>query len=266
MRKFTTTAAFLAAAVLAPAVALGSGVGTNIVDNGDFETGALSPWEGLPDNLTGVRPNDGTVATVNPDGDDFFGYMENGAPLPVGPAAGAPTSDIEEFLHLDPGTLDTLASVDGDTTVEGAAIRQEVNAKAGQVLSFDWNFLTNELSPELEGDPQNDFSFVSLAPKSGTTELADTQSPLFLLDLASPEFAAETGWSQYSHVFSQSGEFVLGFGVMDVNDEFVDSALGVDNVSIVPSPAGAATGLIVFGLLGWSTGGRRMRHQRMPSA
>lgn len=53
----------------------------------------------------------------------------------------------------------------------------------------------------------------------------------------------ETGWLTFSRTFASAGNYTLGVGVLDRDDEFNPSGLLVDNVQLgvtaVPEPAGA---------------------------
>lgn len=133
-------------------------------------------------------------------------------------------AELEAFLDLAPGTLDGLGN--GDATV-GSALKQTFSGVEGQTLTFDWNFLTNESTPD---DTFNDFSFISLSP-SGTSTLADTRSRFPLLG-NNVSFNDETGFNTFSLLLPETGTYTLGLGVVDVADQIVDSALLIDNVNL----------------------------------
>ena len=163
-----------------------------------------------------------------------------------------PDSSLESFLGLARGSLDRLGN--GDAT-SGSAIRQTFTGRAGDILTFDWNFLTNEFTPE---SLFNDFSFVSLGLLS---ELADTRFPIFL---GSPTpFNEETGFRTFSFTIPTTGTYVLGLGVTDVEDTTVDSGLLVDNVRLTPVPEPTSTlGVLAFGAFGASSLLKRKRQQK----
>jgi hypothetical protein len=108
--------------------------------NGGFETGDFTGWTTLGEtsietSAFGSGPTQGTSqASLSTEGAAFAGSI------------------IEEFLGLDPGSLDNLGtSLDflpfpGGVASQGSAIRQTFTANAGDLLTFDWNFLTNEPS------------------------------------------------------------------------------------------------------------------------
>ncbi|MFB2771015.1 hypothetical protein ACE1AT_17235 [Pelatocladus sp. BLCC-F211] len=129
---------------------------------------------------------------------------------------------IETFLGLETGSLDNFGN--GDVT-QGSAIRQTFTANAGDILTFDWNFLTNESAQVFSN---NDFSFVSISSES---ELADTTFSS-LVTSSTTEFFAETGFQTFSFTIPTAGTYTLGLGVVDVGDNTIDSGLLVDNVTL----------------------------------
>jgi hypothetical protein len=190
----------------------------SVILNGSFETGTFADWRTIGDTSIkmqdfGVTPTDGFFQALITNGDSASG-------------GSVEESDLEEFLNLAPGVLDGLGN--GDVT-EGSAIKQTFTAEAGDILTFDWNFLTNEATPS----NFNDFAFFSITPF--TIELADTTSPLFIGTLdpdPEPDFSQQTGYQTTSIAISEPGTYTLSFGVADVGDDFVDSALLLDNIQV----------------------------------
>lgn len=187
----------------------------NSIQNGGFETNTFSGWGTIGD--TSIETDE---LGVSPSEGNFQALIKTGA---SDSGNSVRDSDLEEFLDLTPGVLDLLGN--GDVT-EGSAIKQTFTADAGDILTLDWNFLTNQATPN---ETFNDFAFVSLTPL--TLELADTTSPLFVETLV-PDFSEETGYETISIGIAESGTYTLSFGVVDVGDETVDSGLLVDNVEI----------------------------------
>lgn len=222
--------------------------------NGSFE-GGLTGWEtagivGVVTSSVGSGPTDGSSQVLLETSDAF--------------ANSADVFELEEvFLGLPAGALDAISS---GRLAEGSAIKQSFQANAGEVLSFDWNFLTDEftvLDPPPEPD-FNDFAFVrivSLAP------LADTLAPDFALSPTA--FAAETGFRTFAFTIPSTGTYTLSIGVMNVGDGGTNSGLLVDNVRLtaVPEPSGltlsALGGFCVAAAIG---GGRIARRGRRPPA
>ena len=104
-------------------------------------------------------------------------------------------------------------------------------AVAGDILSFDWNFLTSQ-------SPSSSFNDFGLFTLDGTaSKLGDTFSPTVG---SGTTFIDETGFGTFSFTISATGMHTLGFAVIDVGDQFVNSGLLIDNVQItsavVPEP------------------------------
>jgi len=211
--------------------------------NGGFETGDFTGWTTLGEtsietSAFGSGPTQGTSqASLSTAGATFE------------------SSIIEEFLGLEIGSLtnfgiplDPFRLPNGDPfpggiATQGSAIRQTFTANAGNILTFDWNFLTNEtaLFPAL-----NDFSFVSI---SSLQDLASTTFPAVISPMT--RFFQETGFQPFSFTIPTTGTYTLGIGVTDWRDTTKDSVLLVDNVQLASVPEPTSTlGLLAFGALG----------------
>ena len=115
------------------------------VTNPGFETGDLSGW-----TLFGQ----GAVLTssygITPTHDTYQGFIDNtgnGSQL---------ASDIVTVLGVPPSQIATFMT--GPPT-RGSALYQDVTVSAGDVLTFDWNFLSDELNEDPIFD---DFAFFSI--------------------------------------------------------------------------------------------------------
>jgi hypothetical protein len=222
--------------------------------NGGFETGDFTGWTTLGEtrietSAFGSGPTQGTSqALLSTEGATFA------------------SSIIEEFLGLEIGSLTNFGipldpfpplpngdPFPGGIATQGSAIRQTFTANAGNILTFDWNFLTNEpsLFPSL-----NDFSFVSI---SSLSDLASTTFPAVISPMT--RFFQETGFQPFSFTIPTTGTYTLGIGVTDWRDTTKDSVLLVDNVQLASVPEPTSTlGLLAFGALG--TGSVLKRKQR----
>lgn len=199
--------------------------------NGGFETGDLTGWLTIGESFIetsefGSGPSEGTYNALL-----LTGAAEDGELGSVSDSA------IESFLGLASGSFDSLIGADA---FEGSAIQQTFTAKAGDIFSFDWNFLTNEATPETEGF--NDFAFVSV--NGIASKLADTSSSFF--SSSSNDFDEETGFQNLSYTVTDDGTYTLGLGVLDTRDNTMGSGLLIDNVKAVPEPT-STLGILAFG-------------------
>ncbi len=186
---------------------------TSIIENGSFETGDFQNWRTIGDTSIetddlGIFPSDGNYQALLTNG-----YSDAGGSVV--------DSDLEEFLDLAPGSLDGL--VGGDAT-EGSVIKQTFTVEAGDIVSFDWNFLTNEATPS---STFNDTAFLTV--NGFTLELADTGAT-FVPAPDVDEFNEQTDTQNLTFSIATAGTYTIGFGVVDVGDAIVDSALVIDNI------------------------------------
>jgi hypothetical protein len=223
--------------------------------NGGFEIGNFAGWTTLGETSIetagfGSGPTEGTFqALLLTGGATFSGSI------------------IEEFLRLEAGSLDNLGnSLDfipfpGGSATQGSAIRQTFTANAGDTLTFNWNFLTNDaVFPSF-----NDFSFVSI---SSLSELADTMFPAVISPMT--QFFQETGFQTFSFTIPTTETYTLAIGVTDWRDSTVDSGLFVDNVTLtsvpnpitsVPEPTSVLS-VLAFGALGAGSVFKRKQRQK----
>lgn len=184
------------------------------VFNGSFETDDFTGWETIgrafiETDKYGARPTNGTKQA------QLDTFSEQTVDI----------VNIANFLNITVDNFKNLGEV-----YEGSAIKTTVTVKAGDVLSFDWNFLTDDF----QSSNYNDFAFFTIS-QIGIWKLADTFS-IFPSSLTNAtNFQNQTGFQPYTYTFSQSGTYSLGFGVVDVGDGAVDSGLLIDNVVLLNS-------------------------------
>lgn len=182
------------------------------IPNSSFENGDFTGWSTVGKAEIqpldyGVFPTDGIFQAL------LTTERETASP-----------SELASFLSLDSNVLADF----GDGNIEkGSAIKLTFDAKAGDTLSFDWNFLTNELDSTLV-DPSKDFLFVTLEPLGLTA--ADPSSAS---DSSRTMFSNETGYQTFSAGITKSGTYTLGIGVVNVGDPLFDSAVLLDNFNLV---------------------------------
>jgi hypothetical protein len=178
--------------------------------NSSFETRDFSGWTNIgqatvEDSGFGVTPTDGSYQAV----------LET-----LSLNTGASANELETFLELSSESLTSLGAI------EGSAIKQIITVNAGDSLSFDWNFL----SDDFQNDDYNDFAFFSL---TNITKLANTFSPTVF---SFSRLFNQTEYQSYTYNFQVAGTYALGFGVADVGDDTVNSALLVDNLKLYNIP------------------------------
>lgn len=199
------------------------------VVNGNFAAG-LTGWATLGDV---AAVNGATLTTASLDVDDApagagaFNVSGTSA-APVGVAGG-----VESFVGLPLGGLDPDPAA-GSWAFEGSALKQTLAVKAGDTLSFDWLFSSQEDPPS----GMNDVAFVLIG-----------QSLFTLADV----FGGATG-SHFSTTFGADGNVDLAFGIVDVNDYVGTSSLSLANIRLnsanqVPEPGSLALGLGALALL-----------------
>jgi Ca2+-binding RTX toxin-like protein len=133
---------------------------------------------------------------------------------------------LEDFLGIDVTELDL--DID-DIAYEGSAIKTTLNLSSRTEVSFDWEFLTNETSDDLSGRPFNDYGFFFLGQK--ITKLADwTNANQTTCDFGF-DHCTETGNKTRT---LDPGSYTLGFGVIDIDDFVVTSALRISSFTLTP--------------------------------
>ncbi|MBD2440585.1 PEP-CTERM sorting domain-containing protein [Nostoc sp. FACHB-110] len=191
--------------------------------NGSFETGDFTGW-----STTGNTSIKTASFGSQPKQGNFQALVSTTAD-----GRTATPGELEDFLGLEPFSLDNI----NGPIFSGSALQQEFSAVAGQTLSFNWNFLTNEAS---QSPNFNGFAFVKI--NKSTQKLADTFSTLIP---SSTFFVSETGYRTFSYTIPTTGNYSLGIGVATVGDAFGGFGILVDNAALVPEP-GSVVGLVAI--------------------
>ena len=224
-------------AVIVSALAMLFAGNAMAVTNGSFSNG-LNGWSALGD--VNLQAGAILITTASLDFEDDFpetagAFNASGtAAAEVGTVGG-----VENFIGVPFGALDNNENF----AFEGSVLKQTFNVNAGDTLQFNWNFFTNETSTGA------DYAFVSI--NGVLTTLA---RPLDAVSSSLP-YAHTTGFQTFSQTFNSASSVTLAFGVVDVNDYNVTSALWFDNVAVsvaaVPEPETYAMVLAGLGLMGF---------------
>lgn len=135
-------------------------------------------------------------------------------------------SNLETFLGVNQGAL-------GLDATEGSAIQTPLSIMAGDVFSFDSNFISND-------DPGFDRAFVTIV----NSAIGNSVIPV-------------TGNSRFSYTFTTAGNYNVGIGVVDGGNDFTRSSrLSVSNANLEPVPE-PLTILGSLSALGFGAGLRR---------
>jgi hypothetical protein len=202
------------------------------VVNGDYETGNLTGWTTI-----GATHADTAAMGATPTQGTYQAYIDN-----TGNFA-SPAGPVATMLGV---TGPTILALGQGTPTTGSAIAQDITVAAGDVLTFDWNWLTDEWN---EAATFNDFAIFTV--DSSAYFLASRGSTHATLNLTTPPpgFDGQTNWATASHTFASGGTFKLGFAVFNVGDAGHNSVLLVDAVAVsVPEPATFA--LLALGVAG----------------
>ncbi len=143
---------------------------------------------------------------------------------------------LENFFGLSDGTLNSLLPLPGGSGVnatEGSAFSEQFEVSVGDILSFDWEWNSNE-------DP-------------GTTLFSDFAFGVISSDvevLASTIDNVNGDTGTFSWVSTIDGLVTFGAGAVDVTDSIFDSVFTVSNLekTEVPEPSAVLALVTVAGL------------------
>jgi hypothetical protein len=264
------------------------------IQNGSFETGTFTGWMTAGDTLVvnftfGVVPIGGTYQALisNAPGNSLpnpgYPFKPNGTYSGTLSIGSFPFGEgLATFLGLPDDALFNLANpltVDGHRAClpdgeicflwEGSAIKQSFTANAGDVISFDFDWLSDEGVPPPGfvgpfGAPDSDFAFVVL---DGTVNFLPVTSncteyprnELIPGSFVSPTaFVVDCHYQLFTATLTTSGNHYLGIGVVDGDgDQDVNSAVLIDNVGLgilttAPEPSTwilLGSGIVAIGLV-----------------
>lgn len=189
--------------------------------NGGFESGSLSDW-----TLMGQ----GTVKTASfgvvPPFGTYQGYIDNTGNFTqlAGPVCA--------FLGIDASDITGLMS---GTPTRGSAIKQTITTVPYEILTFEFNFLSDEYD---EAAMFNDFAFLTV--DNDAYFLASRYTTFPTANFVSPPagFDGQSNYSTFNFTFLTGGVHEIGFGIFNVGDTGHNSALLLDQIQVIaPEPA-----------------------------
>lgn len=155
---------------------------------------------------------------------------------------------LESSLGLPPFSLDP-DPFNFIFAFEGSGLQQEYNFTEDTTLSFNWRFLTNDLTRSISGFDFDDYAFIALDDEILT--LASTNSSVSTLIPSSTNYSREVSGT-YTQTFSP-GTYRIALGVVDVGSFDNTSALQVNNAQLssqqVPESNSLVGLLVPVGLL-----------------
>lgn len=233
------------------------GVPTGIgVTGGSFESGIGNFTTTGEANVTGTIGGSGLLSPTQGTQQLFLETTGTVDSFLQNPYTATVSVDIvlDVFLGLNPGDIDAFVGVtdldnQSEGATEGSAARQSIEVLTPTTLSFDYAFLTDEL------DQPSDFSDTAFFALDGELFLLGNveNAMLFTTLPGTTGFDGVIPYQSFA-VNLDPGIHTFGFGVVDVSDTIVNSALLIDNVMVSPEPTSAA----IFALM---TGGLLLRRR-----
>ena len=176
---------------------------------------------------------------------------------------------LETSFGLVPGALDpNPGALDPNPPVvsayEGSGVTRLLSVSAGDRLNFNWQFLTLDYTGA-------DYAFAAIdgaVIRLGGAEVATPLQPLVPNGGSVPEtlFWTPPGWQSGEVVFTRSGTVQIGFGVVDVGDFTVSSAVAIQDVVLTPVPEPAEWIILLAGLGAAGAASRRRAARRLGHA
>ncbi|MGI4732982.1 MAG: Ig-like domain-containing protein [Janthinobacterium lividum] len=176
------------------------------------------------DKLTVTSASGATHGTVTINADSTVNYLPTAGyegadsfKYTVSDGHGGTSSANVALIVSEKAVAPTLI-VGSSTTIaptDGAAIKTSLALHAGDIVTFQWNFTTDDYAP------YKDFAFATV--NGSVYSLSNTQ--------ATGDYGA-SGWQTFTYTANTDGTYVFGQGVMNDKDTSVNSYLGVDKMTV----------------------------------
>ncbi len=247
--------AWILAAVLYAAAPAGA-----VTVNPGFETGDTSGWTtagdaSVVDSGFGVAPTEGSYQLLMTTGS---GAVTANA---TETAMGLPNQTIRKIFR---DHIEKPGESSGKWVIDGSAVQQSFDVVAvGDLITFDWNFLTDANVPE---SLYTDFLWGYLEGPSTTQEFvfAHANQDASNFSASNSTFNQETGYQTFAFTFTEAGTHTLTLGVHDVEDTYVPSGVIFDGFRLIRSPEPNSFLLVAGGLLGLNWQARRRKAHHSP--
>ncbi len=265
---------FLTAFAIAALLVLGVEAHAVQLVNRSFEQGNLNGWDYLGDVSAqtadlGVTPTHGQYAALlatsyggpnnpeNPLGRSFSPSFASGWYPEVAQWLGLPPFTLPpppEWMAFGNWEQATGANLGGG--VETVMRQQSIELNAGDLLSFDWNFVGDLADRAWALFYPTNNPFWDGGQYIGLRNLASTSNPT-KMDLAAydPLYCGrssicsyETGWQRSYFVAPSDGEYSVAFGIWSDQDPVYYSALWLDNFHVGRASEPSTLALLGLGL------------------
>ncbi|MBW7966256.1 VCBS domain-containing protein [Bradyrhizobium sp. BR 10261] len=158
----------------------------------------------------------GAVSASSPVSIDISGAGHGGT-TPVSDQAASIGTEVTAPAEVEMAVAPVL-SLGPNTSIyptDGSALVTPLSLHAGDIVSVDWNFTTDDYLP------YNDFAFASV-----------NGAAFLLSDIAATGSYGSTGWHTFTYKIQTDGTYAFGAGVMNEQDYAVTSFLAVDNIRV----------------------------------
>ncbi|XYL60585.1 VCBS domain-containing protein [Bradyrhizobium sp. DASA03076] len=158
----------------------------------------------------------GAVSANSPVSIDISGAGHGGT-TPVSDQAASIGTEVTAPAEVEMAVAPVL-SLGPNTSIyptDGSALVTQLSLHAGDIVSVDWNFTTDDYLP------YNDFAFASV-----------NGAAFLLSDIEATGSYGSTGWHTFTYKIQTDGTYAFGAGVMNEKDYAVTSFLAVDNIRV----------------------------------